>query len=159
MTGPGRPLPWSDTCFVCGEANPGGLRARFELLGGEARLPVTVDPRFDGYPGVVHGGVVSALLDETIGWACSVHAHRLTVTVELTVRFRRPVPSGRPLTVRGRFVEMRRNLLVGEGEVVDAGGRVLATGRGVFSPLPEERSREILLQLRMPGRPAEPGDV
>jgi len=154
-----RPLPWSDTCFVCGESNPSGLRVRFEMEGDEALLAVTVDGAFDGYPGVVHGGVVSAMLDETIGWACTVAAHRLAVTVELTVRFRRPVPSGRPLVVRGRLVEIRRNLLVGEGEVVDGEDRVLATGRGVYAPLPEERSAEVLAQLRMPGRPAGPGDV
>jgi len=129
------------------------------VVGEEVHLPVSVDPRFDGYPGVVHGGVVSAMLDETVGWACSVRARRLTVTVELAVRFRRPVPSGAPLVVRGRFVERRRSLLVGEGEVADASGTVLATARGVYSPLPAERSREILVQLRMPGRPAGPEDL
>jgi len=152
-------LPWSDTCFVCGEENPCGLRGRFEDVGGEVHLRIVIDPCHDGYPGVVHGGVVSAMLDETIGWACSVAVHRLCMTRELTVQFRRSVPSGRPVLVRGWTTGRKGRLLLAAGQVEDEEGRVLAKGKGSFYALDEQQSRHILEQLKLENRFAGPGDI
>ena len=55
-----RLLPWSRTCFVCGESNPFGLGVRFSVADGVVRVRTSVDPRFEGYPGRVHGGVITA---------------------------------------------------------------------------------------------------
>ncbi|HHQ48024.1 MAG TPA: PaaI family thioesterase, partial [Acidobacteria bacterium] len=147
-----RLLPWSETCFVCGEGNPCGLHGRFEAVDGEVHLRLVIDPCHDGYPGVVHGGVVSAMLDETIGWACSVAVHRLCMTRELTVQFRRPVPSGRPLLVRGWTTGERGRLLLAAGQIEDEDGTVLARGKGSFFPLGEEESRRVLEQLKLGDR-------
>ncbi|NOZ95850.1 MAG: PaaI family thioesterase [Acidobacteria bacterium] len=154
-----KPLPWSDTCFVCGEKNPCGLHGRFEEVDGEVHLRIVIDPCHDGYPGVVHGGVVSAMLDETIGWACSVTVHRLCMTRELTVRFRRSVPSNRPLLVRGWMTGERGRLLLAAGRIEDGEGNVLARARGTFYALDEEQSRRVLEQLRLEDRLARPGDI
>jgi len=152
-------LPWSDTCFVCGEKNPCGIHGRFEEVGSEVHLRIVVDSCHDGYPGVVHGGVVSAMLDETIGWACSVAVHRLCMTRELTLQFRHPVPSGRPLLVRGWMTGKKGRLLLGAGQIEDEHGATLARGKGVFYALEEQRSREVLEQLKLEGRPAGPNDI
>ena len=84
----------SRMCMVCGRDNTAGLAARFlELDNGELLGVFQPREEHQGYPGRLHGGVASMLLDETIGRAVSVgNPDSWGVTVELTVRYRRPVP-------------------------------------------------------------------
>jgi len=154
-----RVLPWSDSCFVCGDANPFGLHVKFHWAGDHAFVRTAVDPRFEGYPGHVHGGVVTALLDETIGWACSVEAHRMFYTAEITVRFRHPVPGGEEIVIIGRCVKLHRRLAEAEGHIEDRDGKVLVTARGRYFPLPMDQHLAIIPMLKMPGRPATPEDI
>ncbi len=152
-------LPWSDSCFVCGEANRGGLRVRFRRDGDEVVVETSVAPQFEGYPGRVHGGVVTALLDETAGWACTVHTGRLYFTAELTVRFRAPVPGGTPLLVRGRMISARSRMAEGEARIEGPGGEVLAECRGRYVAIPRTVQDEIVPRLKMGCRPAAPQDL
>jgi len=159
MSGSERQLPWSESCFVCGDSNPLGLKVRFKVVGDEVQVVTVVDPRFEGYPGHVHGGVVTALLDETIGWACSVAVHRLFFTAEIKIRFRRPVPSGVPIRVRGRLLEDRRRLLRGEGHIEDGEGTVLVKAEATYFPVPEKEERAVIPKLKMPGRASTGDDI
>jgi uncharacterized protein (TIGR00369 family) len=154
-------LPWSDTCFVCGEKNPLGLKLRFELEedGRVVIDPLVFDTAFEGYPEHVHGGVVTAALDESAGWACTVRTGSLYFTAELTVRFRRAVPGGVPLRLEAECLEVRRRLARGHSRILDAEGRVLAEAEGRFLPVPEEEQRLIVPELKMPGRPATEDDL
>ena len=154
-----RVLPWSETCFVCGESNPRGLNVRFNQVGDKVVVETVVSPEFEGYPGRVHGGVVSALLDETIGWACSAATHRLFLTAELTVRFKRPVPGGEPIVVTGRMTELTGRVALAQGRIEDSRGRLLAMARGRFVLLEEEEHRKVVPALKMPGRQARLEDV
>ncbi|MBE0598760.1 MAG: PaaI family thioesterase [Desulfuromonadales bacterium] len=101
-----------NACFVCGPANGRGLQAQFELdpAARAAWSRLTLPDWTQGWQGVVHGGILSTLLDEV-----SVHAGRTVgphpVTAELTVRFRKPVAVGSTIEVRGEVVEVRRRLL------------------------------------------------
>jgi uncharacterized protein (TIGR00369 family) len=119
-------------CFGCGQANAAGLRLEFLLApdGGVVTLPTVAD-RFEGHPGYLHGGVIATLLDEAM--SKSTRARGLTtMTRKLEIDYLRPVPSGAPLRVEGRMVrsEGRRHWV--EAEIQDAGGTVLAQGKGVF---------------------------
>lgn len=154
-----RLLPWSDSCFVCGEKNPLGLGVRFEVHEEEVRIPITIDPRYEGYPGHVHGGVVTALLDEIGGWACTVVTKAMYFTAEITVRFRAPVPAGVPLLVRARYIGLRHKLATGEAWIEDATGKRLAEATGRFLPVPAEEQEWIVPQLKMPGRSACQDDL
>lgn len=158
---PRRLLPWSDTCFVCGEKNPLGLKLHFELEedGRVVIDPLVFDPTFEGYPEHVHGGVVTAALDESAGWACTVQTGSLYFTAELTVRFRRAVPGGVPLHLEAECLEARRRLARGRSRILDAEGRVLAEAEGRFLPVPPEEQRRVVPQLKMPGRPAREEDL
>ena len=81
-------LPHSSGCFLCGEENRSGVRARFFVEGDEVLGRVILPLHLNGYRDVAHGGVVSALLDETMGWAATVFGktHPMYVTGELTVK-------------------------------------------------------------------------
>ncbi len=157
----GKPLPWSESCFVCGDGNPVGLGLRFEVDSDGCVVidPLVIDPRFEGYPGHVHGGVISAALDESAGWACTVRSGSLYFTAELTVRFRRPVPGGRPLLLRAECVEVRRRLARGRSRIVEPGGEILAEAEGRFFPVPAQEAERVIPELKMPGRSATLGDL
>jgi len=154
-----RPLPWSDSCFVCGEENALGLGVRFDVEGERVVLETVLDQRYEGYPGHVHGGVITAMLDETIGWACSARAGRLFFTVELSVRFKKPVPAGKPITVFGEATKTHAKLSRGRGWIEDADGVELASAEGLFFPLAEEQHDQIVRHLKMDGRHASNEDI
>jgi acyl-coenzyme A thioesterase PaaI-like protein len=89
---------------VCGVANPGGLHLTFTSPHpGEVRAEVTIAAEFQGYPGIVHGGIIAALLDEAAGRAfMTPDLAEFFYTARLEVRYRRKTPVGQPLRLEGR---------------------------------------------------------
>ncbi|HSV74826.1 MAG TPA: PaaI family thioesterase [Chthonomonadales bacterium] len=136
-------LPNSATCFVCGDRNAAGLGVRF-LTDGD-RVTVTLVPREPhmGYRGIVHGGVLTALLDETMGWAPTVRTGRFCMAVELHIEFRRSVPVGVEITVTGWTTDTTKRIWTAEGEIRGADGTLYARGRGRYMPMPKDNAREV----------------
>lgn len=142
--------PTSRYCFVCGRDNPASLGVRWRNDPGakQVRAVVTVREEYNGYPGIVHGGVVAALLDETAGRALMVDGdfERLWVTVKLDVTYRRPTPTGVPLTVVG-WVERedaRRSMTAAEIRL--AGGEVTARCKALITRPPEKLLKKWLAE-------------
>jgi uncharacterized protein (TIGR00369 family) len=155
-----RPLPWSETCFVCGDNTPRGLNAKFKLdHEGRVRLETIADHHFEGYGGHIHGGILTAMLDETAGWAATVALGRLCLAVELTVKFRRPVAGGSKVVVIGEPVAKERRFFRAKATMTNESGQVVATAEGRFMPVSEELHREVVTELKMPGRAAELDDI
>jgi len=127
-------LPIDDgRCFACGPYSSEGLHLRFAYVEeGTARAEITLPPRFQGWRGVAHGGVVMMLLDEGMAHACgSIGLRGLTASMNL--RFRAPTPLGVPLVVTGTVKWRRRNVVALEASVALASdGTVLATAEGSF---------------------------
>jgi uncharacterized protein (TIGR00369 family) len=137
-----RKQPNSRMCFICGRQNPIGLHLDFyeDPETGQVRAEFTVPDEFQGYPGVVHGGIVAAVLDEIAGRAVMLGGsdENLMATVRLTVRYRRPTPIDTPLTGVG-WVE--RAGTVGArvaGEIRLPDGTVTAESEAVLANVPEE---------------------
>lgn len=129
-------------CFGCSTANERGLGLVFQRGDAVVEARTTLGDSFAGYDGLVHGGIVSTLLDEAMGWAILELAGRFAVTRTLTVDFRRPVFTGRPLTVNARISgEESDGALRVEAEVTDARGRLLASAVGIWVPVRESRVR------------------
>jgi uncharacterized protein (TIGR00369 family) len=125
-------------CLVCGVENTAGLKARFfELENGDLAGVFSPRPEHQSYPGRLHGGIVSAILDETIGRAVNIaDTHTWGVTVELTVKFRKPVPLDDEVRVFGRITRDSSRLFEGTGEVVLRDGSVAAEARGKYLKMP-----------------------
>jgi len=128
------PLPHAaqNRCFGCGEANPAGLNLEFLLAedGSVVCLP-TVAVAFEGHPGLLHGGIIATLLDEAMSKA--VRAKGLTaMTRQMDVEFLRPVPSGTAIRIEGRVVAEGGRKHWTEARILNAGGKVLATAKGLF---------------------------
>ena len=119
-------------CIGCGKRSSIGLKMRFEAsVDGSVESTVTVPERFQGWRGVVHGGVVALLLDEAMAYASAAHGY-LGVTADLKLRFRGAAPIGAPLVVRSRVLWKRRNVLGLSATVASADGTVFASGEGSF---------------------------
>jgi acyl-coenzyme A thioesterase PaaI-like protein len=127
-------------CLVCGVENPSGLKARFfELETGE--LLGMFRPKVDhqSYPGRLHGGVASAMLDETIGRAINVaDTHTWGVTIEFRAKFRKAVPLGADLKVIGRITRDSDRVFEGMGEILLPDGSVAVEGWGKYLKMPLE---------------------
>ncbi len=128
----------SRMCMVCGVENQFGLKARFFVLdSGELVGVFTPRPQHQGYPGRMHGGMVGAVLDETIGRAINLaHGDTWGVTVRFTMRLRKPVPLDHEVKVIGRITRDAGRVFEGTGEVVLEDGTVAAEAEGTYVKLP-----------------------
>lgn len=131
----------SRMCMVCGTENRAGLGAAFyELDTGELLGTFTPKPEHQGYPGRLHGGIASTLLDETIGRAISIaQPDTWGVTIELNVRFRRPVPLDGPVRALGRIVKDSSRIFEGVGEIVLDDGSVAVEASGRYIKMSIDR--------------------
>ena len=125
-------------CFACGRLNPAGMHLDFDVSRDRAETRYTGTQRHQGYDGTLHGGVVAALLDETMGWAI-FHQGIWGVTAKLNVTYRRPVPVGEELRITGEVVRDRGRGIELHGAVARASdGEVLAEAEGLFLRMPDE---------------------
>ena len=93
---------------------------------------ITLEPAYQGWKGVAHGGIVALLLDEAMAYAAGAHGY-LGVTAEMKLRFRNAVPIGEPLRVRGKVLWQRRNVFGIEASIVsDDGVTLFAASEGSF---------------------------
>lgn len=134
--------PNSRNCFVCGHSNPAGIHVRFyEQEDGSILSRFIGSENHQGFPGRMHGGVITAILDETMGRSIMVRHGEMAsgVTVEINVRFRQPVPLGVELTAVGRITEEMSRVYEGTAEIYLPGGGVAAEATGKFVKLQMER--------------------
>lgn len=124
----------SRTCIVCGVENVFGLHGRFyELEGGELLGIFALRDEHQGYPGLLHGGISSAILDETIGRAVTIaHPRTWGVTTQLSVRYRLPVPPVGEIRAVGRITRDGSRLFEGSGELLLPDGRVAVEATGKY---------------------------
>jgi uncharacterized protein (TIGR00369 family) len=119
-------------CFVCGEANPIGLHLTFREENEVYMSTFTPGPEHQSYNGVLHGGIISTLLDEIMGRY--IYAKGQTaVTAKLEVRFRAPTPIGQPLTICGRIVGQKGSMYEMAGSIALADGTVTAEGKAIIA--------------------------
>jgi len=118
-------------CFACGQDNPIGLRLRFTTEGDAVRAEFTPGPQYQGYDGVLHGGIVAAALDDAMANLFHLRG-RETLTARLEIRFRREAPVGQRLVVTARLTGERRKLFTAEAALTLTDGTPLAEAKGTF---------------------------
>ena len=133
----------SRCCFVCGVENHYGLHLVFHYAApGEVSAEYTVPEHFQGYPGVVHGGIVATMLDEISGRSYigeDPANPRFMFTARLDVHYRRPVPVGQPLRLVGKALSSRGRTATARGEIWGPDGTLLAEAEALLVNVPGEK--------------------
>lgn len=139
-----RKQPNSRHCFICGLENERGLGMSFYEPGpGEVTAEVIIPEHYQGYPGVVHGGITAAMLDEVLGRAAMADDHNhFRVTAKMEINYRKPVPVGEPLTLHGTLVKQRGQIAFARAELRLPDGSVGAEAEGVLADLKDSSINE-----------------
>jgi uncharacterized protein (TIGR00369 family) len=116
-------------CFVCGGDNPQGLRLAWQTDGRQATAQFTPQRVHQGWRGVVHGGLLAALLDEAMTRLVWQRAGA-AVTAEMTVRYLAPARTGEPLVIRGEVLDESKRLVLARAEITGPNGTVVARAEG-----------------------------
>jgi len=118
-------------CVVCSSSNTNGLQLEFvSRKDGGITATFTCGKDLEGYPEVVHGGIVSSILDGAMGH-CMFSRGQVAVTVEMTTRFRHPIATDQEATVSAKITSFSRSLCFLEAEIVQ-NGKVKATAKAKF---------------------------
>lgn len=140
--------PSARWCFVCGVENPFGLKIRFFNEGfHQVVARVTLSEEYQSYPGVVHGGILATILDETMGRATlaegdkprEITEERFMFTAKLETRYRKPVPLNEEFTIRARVDKDRGKTAQVSGEIILADGSVAVDGSATLVSIPHEQ--------------------
>jgi uncharacterized protein (TIGR00369 family) len=118
-------------CFVCGDKNDIGLKIDFFYDEGKAIAEYTPSRSFEGYRNVLHGGIISTLLDEVMIKAILAKGI-LTVTSRMDVKFKKPAKIGERLLLEGKIKEDKGNIIITEGKVFNQAGSLIATAQGTY---------------------------
>ena len=125
----------SKNCLVCGIDNDFGLKTRFyETEENELVAVFQPMPEHQSYPQLTHGGISAAILDEVIGRAImmTTDSHTFGVTIELKLRYKKPVPLDSELKVIGRITRDRGRVFEGTGELYLPSGEVAVEAEGRY---------------------------
>jgi len=119
-------------CFVCGDDNACGLRAKFYVTNdGSVVSEITAGEMHQGYKDVLHGGIVSAMLDEVMIKAV-LAKDIFAVTAEMTVKFKKPVYTGQKIKFVGRIIEEKRRITRTEGTATNEDGVEIASATATY---------------------------
>lgn len=132
-------LPWSRSCFVCGQENPRGLKARSYRVGDTVELPFVARRELAGWAEVIHGGLVATVLDEVMTWAALIASRRACFAAEFSVRLQRPLPPETSCVAVGRLAAARRRIFDTQGSLRDEAGTVYASASGRYRPISSDQ--------------------
>ena len=127
-------------CFGCGTLNDSGLQLAFRRGPAGVWAELRPDRRYEGYVGMVHGGMLSAMLDEAMSWAITAGGD-FAVTARLNISFRAPARIGALLRVEGRVEAIQRRLIITAATVTDVDAdTVIADAEGRFMRVSAEQA-------------------
>ncbi len=119
-------------CFGCSPDNPIGLALTSRMAEDALTSPFTLTPLHESYPGIAHGGLVSAILDEVMGNLVALRWNRLALTSTLRVRYLLPVRVDRPYRAVARLLNRDGPIFEVESEVLAEDGTIVVMARGTY---------------------------
>jgi acyl-coenzyme A thioesterase PaaI-like protein len=123
-------------CFACGTANPIGLNLSFYRQGEYICSDIALEKNYGGWENMAHGGIVSTLLDEVMSWTVIYFRRIIFVTRRMKIKYIKPVPLYRLLTVKGKMIEGgNRRLCKASGLIQDEDKNTLVRAEATFAIL------------------------
>ncbi|MDE7169175.1 MAG: PaaI family thioesterase [Mucispirillum sp.] len=138
-------LPYSTGCFVCGHNNERGLQVQFYVRDNAVKVDLNFKDCFNSFPNVTHGGILSSILDEAMGWAAFIFSDITTFlfTRELTVTYKKNASTNTPMVLTAEFVSMERGgMYLAKGRIEDSAGKIITAAKGLFYPTSQEKMDE-----------------
>lgn len=137
-----------ENCLVCGDKNEIGMKLPFDYDGEVATTEYTAEARFEGYKQILHGGILTALLDEVM--AKAIFGKKILVaTVEIKVKFKKPVKTGQKIRLEGKYTGERGGLIFATSQAMLPDGSLAAVAEGKFFRLEAEKRQEWLAGLKL----------
>ncbi|MGW2488748.1 PaaI family thioesterase [Streptomyces sp. NPDC001606] len=138
-------LPWLDeprfACFGCSPRNRIGLALKmFRLDDGRLATDITFSDEYASYPSVVHGGIVSVLVDELMGDLIALDLGMLAFSVTLRTKFLRPLQVGVPYRAVARITREANGVVHAEADVLDADGTPHVMASSAYQPISSEQA-------------------
>ncbi len=147
-------LPGYKTCFFCGPAT-GGLTLELKYEDGKAFCEFTAAEKFQGYNGMLHGGIVSGILDEVMWWTAFMNTKISLVTWKIETEFKRPISCGMSYRASGELVRIAHRTYYVSGLIADADGKVCARANASFREAKDISLEQIARHLDYRGVPQE----
>lgn len=135
-------IPNYPYCFVCGDKNKKGLQVAFYYHDGKAQAEYTPSREYEGYQDILHGGIITTLLDEVMIQSIIARGI-LTFTTQIEVKFKTPARIGEKLLLQGKIVENKGKIILTEGKVSRADGTLIAMSKGKYFRPEGGRKREL----------------
>ncbi len=133
----GKELRRDNYCFVCGEENPKGMHLKFRRENGRVYGRFTLSKYYQGYDGVIHGGIISLILDESMAYLQSFEERFLTG--KITVRFHSPLYVGEEVKVEAWIEEERKRFKVTRAVMRKASGEKVAEAEALMFVFKERK--------------------
>jgi acyl-coenzyme A thioesterase PaaI-like protein len=134
--------PNSRHCFVCGLENNYGLKLTFfQDESGDVTVETIVPDHYQGYPGVVHGGIVASLVDEVLGrvhMGSDPEKPRFMYTAKLTIQYRQPVPTNQTIRIVGSGLKRKKRTATSTAKIFGPNGEILVNADALLINVPDE---------------------
>ncbi|MBN2135597.1 MAG: PaaI family thioesterase [Acidobacteria bacterium] len=136
-------VPESDYCFICGKKNPIGVKLEAYYETGKVEAEWIPDKALIGWENIIHGGIISAILDEIMVWVPWTVTGRFYFTGEMTVRFIKPLLSGTKVKATATVLKEGTRIFETEGSLTGEDGTVYATAKGKYLAMSEKDQAEM----------------
>lgn len=144
------PLPWRDLeeyhCFGCSPKNAAGVALSISLNGQGVSAPILLTKTHESFPGIVHGGIASTILDELMGNLLVLQEKRLCLTVSLHTRFITPLRTGKAYIAEARLVqkpENQKGIYQLEGTILDQVEGIMVTSNGTYKWMTMDQAEKV----------------
>lgn len=147
-------LPGYKKCFFCGPAT-GGLALELLYSDGQVACEFTAHEKFQGYDGMLHGGIVTGILDEVMWWTLFMESKKICATWKIEAEFKRPVLCGKTYRASGHLLRSTHNTYYLTGIIEDESGKPCAQGNATFRRTRGVTLKDIMDYLDFRGVPLE----
>jgi acyl-coenzyme A thioesterase PaaI-like protein len=135
-------IPNYPYCFVCGDKNKRGLKVAFYYDDGKAKAEYIPSREYEGYKDILHGGIISSLLDEVMIQSIIARGI-LTFTIQMEVKFKTLAKIGEKILLEGHIIQDKGKIIVTEGNAFKLDGTIIATAKGKYFRPEGERKKEL----------------
>ncbi|PMP68368.1 MAG: PaaI family thioesterase [Thermodesulfobacterium geofontis] len=116
-------------CFVCGKENPKGLKVKFITSNGKVKAEMVLDKEYQGYSGIIHGGIIAALLDEACAYA-AIFLGYYTVTAEIKIRYKNILKPGEKIIIEAEANQIKSKLIKAKAQIRNVENILIAEAEG-----------------------------